>query len=431
MSKTVSFYTLGCKLNQYETDVIRDSFIEKGYKTVDFGERADVSLINTCLVTKRAEQKSCQAIRRAKKISPDGLIIVAGCYAQLLPDDIMEIPGVRMILGSQEKFRAVSYIDELSNDNDVLIRNSMQNGQCSFASDNGYATERTRAFLKIQDGCSSRCSYCIVPDARGESRCRDADDIIKKAGYLGQAGFNEIVLTGVNIANYHNGTYKNIGSLLKHLISIKDIPRIRLSSIEVNKIDDEFINLLASSDKLCKHLHIPLQSGDDTILTLMKRKYTTEFYRRVIDKLVSKIPNIGIGADVIVGFPGEKAKHFENTLNFIKSIPFSYLHVFRFSPRNGTVANNLPDKVNTKEIKDRSERIRRIAQEKKMEFFGRNIGRNDEVVFEKQEIKNVYSGFTSNYVRVWAEGKNLVNRLEKVNITGISDTYMKGELLSS
>lgn len=431
MSKTVSFYTLGCKLNQYETDVIKDSFVERGYRVVKFGEYANISLINTCLVTKRAEQKSTQAIRRARRYSPDGDIIVVGCYAQLMPNAIKEMPGVRMILGSQEKFRVLDYLNEFYHNSDILIRNSMQNGHCSFENDYGYSTKRTRAFLKIQDGCSYRCSYCIVPDARGESRSRDAEDIIKRVQNLSQNGYKEIVLTGVNLAEYQNDGINNISSLINKIISLGDIPRIRLSSFEVNKIDDEFIDILTNSDKICKHLHIPLQSGDNTILSLMNRKYTSEYYKNVIDKLISKIPAVGIGTDVIVGFPGETEKHFENTLKFVKSMPFSYLHIFRYSPRNGTVASNLPNKVFSKEIRERSIQLRLIAQEKRLDFFRKHIGKKEQVIFETQEIDGVYSGFTSNYMRVWAQGKDLTNKLKTIKIIEVCDSYVKGELVSS
>ncbi|NVM03422.1 MAG: tRNA (N(6)-L-threonylcarbamoyladenosine(37)-C(2))-methylthiotransferase MtaB [Candidatus Helarchaeota archaeon] len=429
MGKTVSFYTLGCKLNQYETDNIRDKFIKSGYSVVNFGEHADISLINTCIVTQRAGFKSRQAIRRAIKYSPQAFIVVAGCYPQINSEEISRISGVNMILGSEEKFKVLDFLNGLDKTDKVFIKKS--SNKCRFYNEegNGYSTERTRAFLKVQDGCNYYCSYCIVPYARGESRSRSASNIISQAVNLTSRGFKEIVLTAVNLAEYYDDSYGNLTSLLKKLISIDNIPRIRLSSIEVNKIDDEFIDLIAGSEKICKHLHIPLQSGDSKVLSLMKRRYNREYYKGKLDKIVKKIPEIGIGTDVMVGFPGEKRENFENTLDFIKEMPFSYIHVFGFSPRSGTEAENLPDKVNPDEIKERSGILRDIAQEKKRNFLHKNVGRTEEVVFESEEEK-AFSGFSSNYIRVKCMGKNLRNELKRVKILKSEDSYVVCEILN-
>jgi len=427
MKKRISFYTLGCKLNQYETDNIRDKFIKSGYSVVNFGKQADISIVNTCVVTQRAEFKSRQTIRRAIKYSPQAFIIVVGCYAQINDEDVSRIPGVNMILGSEEKFKVLDFLNGLNKTGKVFIKKS--SSSCGFYKEegNGYSTDRTRAFLKVQDGCNYYCSYCIVPYARGESRSRSISNIINQATNLTNSGFKEIVLTGVNLAEYYDDC--NLTSLVKKLININNVPRIRLSSIEVNKIDDEFIDLITGSEKICKHLHIPLQSGDSKILSLMKRKYTPEYYKRKIDKIVKKIPEIGIGTDVIVGFPGEKRENFENTLKFVKELPFSYIHVFGFSPRSGTKAENLPDNVNHEEIKERSQILRYIAKEKKKSFLHKNVGRIEEVVFESKEEK-IFSGFSSNYIRVKCKGEDLRNKLKRVKIVKSEDLYVNGEILN-
>ena len=427
MKETVSFYTLGCKLNQYETDNIRDKFIKSGYSVVNFGEHADISLINTCIVTQKAGFKSRQAVRRAIKYSPQAFIIVVGCYPQIDSEEISRISGVNMILGSEEKFKVLDFLNGLDKTDKVFIKKSSK--KCRFYNEegNGYSTERTRAFLKVQDGCNYYCSYCIVPYARGESRSRSISNIINQAANFTNSGFKEIVLTGVNLAEYYDDC--NLTSLVKKLININNVPRIRLSSIEVNKIDDEFINLITSSEKICKHLHIPLQSGDSKTLSLMKRKYTPEYYKRKIDKIVKKIPEIGIGTDVMVGFPGEKRENFENTLEFVKELPFSYIHVFGFSPRSGTEAENLPDNVNPNEIKERSQILRDIAKEKKKSFLYENVGRIEEVVFESEEEK-IFSGFSSNYIRVKCKGEDLRNKLKRVKILKSEDLYVIGEIMN-
>jgi len=427
MKKRVSFYTLGCKLNQYETGNIRDKFIKNGYSVVNFGKQADISIINTCVVTQRAEFKSRQMIRRAIKYSPQAFIIVVGCYAQINAEDISKIPGVNMILGSEEKFKVLDFLDGLNKTDKVFIKKSSNSCGLYKEEGNGYCTDRTRAFLKIQDGCNNYCSYCIVPYARGESRSRSISNIIDQAIYFTNSGFKEIVITGVNLAEYNDDC--NLTSLVKKLININNVPRIRISSIEVNKIDDEFIDLIAGSEKICKHLHIPLQSGDSKILSLMKRKYTPEYYKRKIDKIVKKIPEIGIGTDVMVGFPGEKRENFENTLKFVKELPFSYIHVFGFSQRSGTEAENLPDKVNPDEIKERSQILRDIAMEKKKSFLYKNVGRIEEVVFESEE-KKIFSGFSSNYIRVKCKGEDLRNKLKRVKIVKSEDLYVIGEILN-
>ncbi len=430
MKKRVSFYTLGCKLNQYETDSIKNRFIKRGYSVVKFGEKADVSLINTCMVTQSAEYKSRQAIRRAIKSSLDAYIIVVGCYSQINAEEISNIPGVNMILGSGDKFNVLDFLDDYYETDRIFIKRSENNCQTYNDEGNGYSTDRTRAFLKIQDGCDYFCSYCIVPYARGRSRSRSSSQIIKQAIKLANSGFNEIVLTAVNLAEYSDKLCGNLTALLKKLVSIDVIPRIRLSSIEVNKIDDEFIDLIANSKKICKHLHIPLQSGDGKVLSLMKRKYTPEYYKNQIDKIVEKIPCIGLGTDVMVGFPGEEKKNFENTLRLVSEIPFSYMHIFTYSERNGTEAYNYNHKVNVGEIKERSRILRDAALEKKHDFLQKNVGRNEEIIFETEEEKNIFCGFSSNYIRVRCKGENLKNSLKKVKIVKSEDSYATGEILN-
>ena len=430
MKKRVSFFTLGCKLNQYETDNIKDKFIRSGYSVIKFGEQADVSLINTCTVTKSAEFKSRQTIRRAIRFSPGAFIIVVGCYSQVSAEEIGKIPGVDLILGSMDKFNVLDFLDDFEKTDKSVVKKCI--GDCKVYNEegSGYSTDRTRAFLKIQDGCNYYCSYCIIPYARGKSRSRNSAQIIKQAAKLAKSGFNEIVLTAVNLAEYNDKNCGNLTGLLRKLVSIDNLPRIRLSSIEINKMDDEFIELIADSQKICKHLHIPLQNGDDKILSLMKRKYNLDFFRRKIEKITSKIPGIGIGTDVMVGFPGEEKENFNNTLKFIEKIPFSYMHIFTYSERKFTEAYNFSNKVDKNEIKRRSQVLRDIAKEKKADFLQKNIGKTENVVFEAEEEDNIYSGFTSNYIRVRSKGKNLNNKLKKVKLIKSNDSYVTGEILN-
>jgi threonylcarbamoyladenosine tRNA methylthiotransferase MtaB len=427
MRKTVTLHTLGCKLNYSETSSITKQFEKKGIEIKQYGEKSDIFVLNTCSVTNNADKECRQIIRSVIRKNPETYIIVTGCYAQLQPEEIASIEGVDLILGSKEKFKLFDYIENFDSNGLSCFGKKSSAGIFispldelndfgeAFSDDND---SRTRAFLKIQDGCDFNCSFCTVPLARGSSRSLEISKVIENAKIIIDAGYKEIVLTGVNTGDYQvndsNRTYK-FSDLLYELDKL-DIGRIRISSIEPNLLTDDIIALTRSSDKICNHFHIPLQSGDPEILKLMRRRYNTELFKNLILKLNERIENIGIGVDVIVGFPGETEKHFENTLKFIDSLPVSYLHVFKYSERRNTVAVSLPGVVDMNERNIRSEKLRNLSKKKKFDFYSKFIGATKEVLFETG--RNGYiEGWTKNYVRVKARYEDgIENKLKQVKI---------------
>lgn len=431
--KKVSFYTAGCKLNFAETSTIGEEFKKRGFEIVEFGEPSDVCVINTCSVTENADRDCRRAVRKALKTSPNAFIIVTGCYAQLRPEEIAQIEGVDLILGSNEKFKIFDYIGDFQKNYhaQIFVSPIIEVNEFHIASSTP-AFDRTRAFLKVQDGCDYNCSYCTIPFARGESRSPEIGIITEKARTLAQLGYKEIVLSGVNVGDYGRKIGTNLLELVKELEKINGIERIRISSIEPNLLTEEMIDYFINSDKICNHFHIPLQSGSDEILRKMRRRYNTLLYRSRIEYIKKKDPDACIGADVIVGFPGETENHFEATYNFINELPISYLHVFTYSERPNTDALNLQGKVPMDERHRRSEMLRNLGLKKKMDFYRKMLGKTLEVLWEAEFKDDMMFGFTGNYVKVKVKyDPLLVNKIIPTKIVGLENLTAIGEILNN
>ena len=417
----VSFHTLGCKLNFSETSTIARKFSEKGFQRVDFGEDAGVVVINTCTVTGTADKKCRQAIKKAKKTSPNAFIAVTGCYAQAEADKIAEIPGVDVVLGMNEKFNLFQHIENFKKKEHAVVysceTSDIENFDAAFSSG-----DRTRSFLKVQDGCDYPCTYCTIPSVRGKSRSGTVAEIIRQANEIAEKGFKEIILTGVNIGDFGKGTDETFFDLIKALDKVKGIERYRISSIEPNLITDEIIEFTVKSNKFLPHFHIPLQSGSDKILKLMKRRYNTELFRSKIERINELISDIFLGIDVIVGFPGETDEDFKDTYNFLNRLNISFLHVFSYSVRPGTPAEMMSGKVSAKEIKRRSNLLHQLSDRKHKVFYERFIGTEHKVLFEGAKHQNSMFGFTENYIKVeFPYNENLVNKIVDFQITGINE----------
>ena len=419
MSKSVSLHTLGCKLNYSETSTIAKQFEDKGYKVTDYGNASDIFVLNTCSVTENADKECRQIIRSVIRNNPATYVIVTGCYAQLQPGEIAKMEGVDLVLGANEKFKLFDYMDNFEKENVSCIDGIENHSNArvirkevfeldefveAFSAD---TDSRTRAFLKIQDGCNYKCSFCTIPMARGKSRSQDITKVIENAKKIIDSGYKEIILTGVNTGDYDFQINISEEEVLKYkLIDVLyeldklDISRIRISSIEPNLLTDEILDLYASSNKFCNHFHIPLQSGDSEILKAMRRRYNEDFYENLIYKINDKIKDVGIGVDVIVGFPGETDTHFDNTYKFLNSLPISYLHVFSYSERKDTVAIELPGSVDVRKRKFRSQVLRNLSNKKKFDFYSKYIGTEQEVLFETVKDAGWIEGYTRNYIRV-------------------------------
>jgi len=411
MTKKVSFYTLGCKLNFAETSTIAKTFKDHNYQVVEFDEPADISVINTCSVTENADKECRTIVKKALQKNPDCKIIVIGCYAQLKPQEILNIKGVKLVLGANEKFKILDYLKYLENKESLAFYSDIENTYHFNAS---YSFgERTRSFLKIQDGCDYTCSYCTIPLARGESRSDTIENIIQNIYQILDKNIKEIVLTGVNIgdvgyteipvSNQRKKRSFTFYELLQEIEKI-DIPfRLRISSIEPNLLSDEIIELAAQSKHIVPHFHIPLQSGSNTILAKMQRRYKRELYAQRVEKIKSLIPDACIGVDVIVGFPGETDKLFNETLEFLKSLDVSYFHVFTYSERKNTIAETLPNKVPLHIRKERNAILRQLSLKKQHYFYEQNIGKIKQVLWEDTEKNGLMFGFTENYIKVSAQ----------------------------
>ncbi len=394
MSKTVSFHTLGCRLNMSETGSIAQGFVDRGYKVVEYGKQADISFLNTCTVTDGADSTCRNMIRKAQKASPEGTIVVAGCYAQMEAETIKRIQGVDLILGTSEKFKVFDYLDE---DEQLQIKIDKSNefwGAATTESDN-----HTRAFLKIQDGCNYICSYCIIPFARGRSKAISIADAVREAQKLVAAGFKEIILTGVNIGEYETTSGERLVDLIKGVVAIEGLERLRLSSVEPNTITSELLEVLKNSGKYQDHFHIPLQSGSDQVLIDMKRKYDVAFYKKTIAMIKEFFPNASIGADVIVGHPGETDEQFQETFELLNELPITHFHVFPFSKRKNTVAAKMDNHIQSGLKKDRVKTLIALGESKLAEFSKKMIGQDSKVLFEREK-DGYFEGYTSNYVRV-------------------------------
>jgi threonylcarbamoyladenosine tRNA methylthiotransferase MtaB len=418
--KKVAFHTLGCKLNFAETSTITRSFPAEKFERVPSNSKADIYVINTCSVTDAADKKCRQAIKRFITLSPDAFIAVVGCYAQMKPEEISSIPGVDLVLGTNEKFNLLDHLSAINKKEKPEIHS------CDLSSTDSYRHsfslgDRTRSFLKVQDGCDYGCSYCTIPMARGKSRNPEIYTIISEAEQIALSGAKEIVITGVNIGDFGKSTGDSFVRLLRELVMVPGIERYRISSIEPNLLTDDLIDLASNNEKILPHFHIPLQSGCDKILRLMRRRYTRDIFSARIKMILEKIPHAGIGADLIVGFPGETDSDFEETYSFLKEIPLSYLHVFTFSERPGTVAEHLSAKVMSRDKEERSKRLIALSHEKNAIFNKMNIGTVTDVLFEKTYSDGFITGFTSNYIRVeYPWESRLAGMIKKVKLKDIS-----------
>jgi len=408
--RTVSFHTLGCKLNFSETSSIRQQFENHGYNAVKFEEGADIYIINTCSVTDFADKKCRYEVRRALKYSPDAKVVVIGCYAQLKPKEIANIEGVDLVLGAAEKFNILKYIDELAATSSKGMVVAGEVSEANTFIDSFSFGDRTRTFLKVQDGCDYKCTFCTIPQARGKSRSDTIENVLNNVKTIAAKGAKEIVLTGVNLGDFGNGTEVIEGvkpkkedlfiDLITALNETEGIERFRISSIEPNLITDEIIDFVANSKKFVPHFHIPLQSGSDKILRLMRRRYKRDLYRQKVEKIKSVMPHACIGVDVIVGFPGETEEDFIETYNFIKDLDISYLHVFTYSERDNTLASEMEGVVDMGLRRERNEKLRILSQKKKHAFYSQFIGETRPVLIEKSKKEGELSGYTDNYIKV-------------------------------
>lgn len=416
----VALHTLGCKLNFSETSTIGNQFLEKGFEIVEFNEKADIYVFNTCTVTENAEKECRQLVRRALRLNSEAFIIVMGCYAQLRPEEISHIEGVDVVLGSHEKFRLFSLIESFQKKDFACIYVSPVNNSKEFgAAHSTDADTRTRAYLKIQDGCDYKCTFCTIPLARGNSRSMKPELVIDEFKDLVEKGYKEIILTGVNVGDYGRALNTDLTGLLRDLIKIEGRYRIRISSIEPNLLTQEIIEMAAENDKLCNHFHIPLQSGSSEVLKLMRRRYTIEQYAEVIHSVKKIIPDAGIGVDVIVGFPGETEENFYETYNFLKDLPVSYLHVFTYSERPDTPAIKYHGNVPVAERRHRNNLLRVLSDKKKLEFYSSMIGKSIEVLFEDENLNGYTKGFSSNYIRVInLYNETIINKITRVKLAG-------------
>ena len=423
--KKVAFYTLGCKLNFSETSTIARSFEEEGYQRVDFDEPADIYVINTCSVTENADKQFKQIVRKALKTNPKAFLAAVGCYAQLKPEELASVDGVDLVLGAKEKFNITQYIDDLTKNNEGVVH-SCEISETDFYVGSYSIGDRTRAFLKVQDGCDYKCTYCTIPMARGISRSDTIENIIANAKKISDKGIKEIVLTGVNIGDYGKGEFGNkkhehtFLELVQALDKVEGIERLRISSIEPNLIKDETIDFIAQSNSFVPHFHIPLQSGSNEILKKMKRRYLRELYVSRVAKIREVMPDACIGVDVIVGFPGETDEHFLETYYFLNDLDISYLHVFTYSERDNTEAvlmdGVVPDAVRAK----RSKMLRGLSAKKRNAFYTSQLGKEKTVLFESDNKQGYIHGFTENYIKVKAPwDPSLVNTLHKVKLTKI------------
>lgn len=429
-SKTVAFHTLGCKLNFSETSTIARSLQENGYQKVDFHQSADVYVINTCSVTANADKECRTIVKNAMKVNPNGFVIVVGCYAQLKPEEIAQMEGVDLVLGASEKFNIIQYLDDLDKQSETIIH-SCEIDEADFYVGSYSIGDRTRAFLKVQDGCDYKCTYCTIPLARGISRSDKLDNVIKNAYEIAEKDIKEIVLTGVNIGDYGKGEFGNkkhehtFLELVQALDEVENIERIRISSIEPNLLKNETIEFVANSQRFVPHFHIPLQSGSDTLLKKMKRRYLTALYRDRIETIRNVMPNACIGVDVIVGFPGETEELFLETYNFLNELPISYLHVFTYSERDNTEAIDFEGVVEPQIRKERNKMLRILSEKKRLAFYQSQLGSSQKVLWEHENRNGKMYGFTENYVKVEANfDENLVNQIQMVDLVMLNHNGM-------
>lgn len=439
--KKVAFYTLGCKLNFSETSTIARNFQQEGFQRVDFSQKADIYVINTCSVTDNADKRFKTIVKQALKANEEAFLIAVGCYAQLKPEELAAVDGVDLVLGATEKFRITDYLNDLTK-NDFGEIHSCEISEADFYVGSYSFGDRTRAFLKVQDGCDYKCTYCTIPLARGISRSDSLENVLENAREISRKGIKEIVLTGVNIGDYGKGEFGNkkhehtFLDLVKALDEVEGVERLRISSIEPNLLKDETIEFVSGSNSFVPHFHIPLQSGSNEVLKLMRRRYMRELYSDRIAKIKALMPNACIGVDVIVGFPGESPEHFLETYNFLNELDISYLHVFTYSERDNTPAAEMDGVVPMKVRKKRSKMLRGLSVKKRRAFYESQIGKTFSVLFEGENKEGYIHGFTENYVKVkmpW--DPELVNtihtvELEKIDQDGLLRPKMIREQLA-
>jgi threonylcarbamoyladenosine tRNA methylthiotransferase MtaB len=424
--RTAAFHTLGCKLNFAETSTIARQLTDAGYEKVGFDEKATVYVINTCSVTENADRECKLHVKRAMKANPEGLVVIVGCYAQLKPEEISQIEGVDLVLGAKEKFNILSYLDDLEKSGSEGIVHSCEIKETDFFIGSYSIGDRTRAFLKVQDGCDYKCTYCTIPLARGISRSDTIGNVLKNAAEIAARDIKEIVLTGVNIGDYGKGEFGNkrhehtFLDLISELDQVEGIERIRISSIEPNLLKDESIDLVSRSKSFVPHFHIPLQSGSDDLLKKMKRRYLTKLYNDRVHKIREVMPHAAIGVDVIVGFPGETEEKFMETYNFLNGLPITYLHVFTYSERENTEAADMDGVVPVPERKRRNKMLRILSEKKKMAFYQTQLGKTLPVLWEHENKGGKMFGFTENYVRVQKDfDPSSVNQIEWLKLEKI------------
>ncbi len=422
--RSVAFYTLGCKLNFSETSTIARKFNDAGYAINDFEEGADVYVINTCSVTDHADRKTKRVVKEGLKKNPLANVIVIGCYAQLKPEEIVSIPGVNLVLGASEKFKVLDYVNELHNGCEPAIFNSHIKEAVTFNAAYS-AGDRTRSFLKIQDGCNYFCSFCTIPLARGRSRSTTVEDVVKSATEIAATGVKEVVLTGVNIGDFENEAGETFFDVVKALDNIEGIERFRISSIEPNLLSDDIIRFVAASKKFVPHFHIPLQSGSNKILALMRRRYQRELYAERVVLIKELMPDACIGVDVIVGFPSESEEDFMETYDFIHSLPVSYLHVFTYSERPDTTALRIKGRVQNSIRGERNTMLTNLSHKKKRAFYETQIGKEYSVIWEVGNHDGWMHGFTENYVKTkvpFVDGS--VNTISVLTLTEIDEDWV-------
>lgn len=429
--KKVAFYTLGCKVNQYETEAMSELFLNNGYEVTDYDGFADIYVINTCTVTGMSDRKSRQIIRRAKKSNPDSFVIVAGCYSQVAPDEVLKIDGVNLVLGTKDRGDIVRLYEEnteaqkQSRVEDIMKCHTFENlSLSSFA-------ERTRAYIKIQEGCNQFCSYCKIPYARGPIRSRDFGEVIEETKRLCKKGFTEITYVGIHIASYGLDTKsKGLSDLLCEANKIDDIKRLRLSSIEPMTLNEKFALKIKGLDKLCPHFHLSLQSGCDETLKRMNRKYTTDEYYKIVEGLRHHFPEVAITTDIMVGFPGETDEEFEKTCEFAEKVAFADAHIFQYSPRPGTPAAKFENQVSPEVKEARSKRIMEICRKSKLDFMERFLGETKEVLFEQPVGNGYFEGKTANYQNVLVKtNEDLAGLYKKVLLKEIKGDNFIGEII--
>lgn len=432
--KKVAFYTLGCKVNQYETEAMLEMFKKEGYTQVDSEDFADVYVINTCTVTHMSDRKSRQYIRRMKKKNPDAIIAVVGCYSQVSPEEILDIEEVNLVMGTNERRQIVEEIKKIDASKKVSTVDDIMKVRAFEEIEISQTNGRTRAFIKIQDGCDRFCTYCIIPYARGgKVRSRDLESIVSEVEKLVLNGYKEVVLTGIHVASYGKDVKDesiNLLTVIKTINEIDGIERIRLSSVEPVLFTDEFVSEVSKMKKVCPHYHLSLQSGCDETLKRMNRRYTTKEYKEIVDRLRENIPNVAITTDVIVGFPGETNDEFKNTYEFLKEIELSQMHVFKYSPRKGTPAATMENQIDPQMKQLRSDKLLNLNKENFDKFAGKFIGQEVDVLFEQSIAENTYEGLTTNYIRVIVKSdKDIHGEILKVKLTDLRDEYVEGILV--